>query len=124
MRRISICGILVLMLASGPAHGQTSSTDAATGAESQQGKGDIQAGSGSTRGDVTTGTSGPGDTANPRVAPEPPGFTLVPPSDPFRGPGMLEVRTPTRLRCELIGDDGARRRCEAKAARPNGGGAP
>jgi hypothetical protein len=32
---------------------------------------------------------------------------------------MLEVRTPERLRCELIGDENARRRCEAKAARPH-----
>jgi hypothetical protein len=110
------------MLASGPAHGQTSSTDASTGAESPQGKGAVQAGAGS-RGDVTTGASGPEDTANPRVAPAAPGFPLVPASDPFQGPGMLEVQTPERLRCELIGDERARRRCEVNAVQPKKEGA-
>lgn len=114
MRRLSLCGVLVLMLASGAAHGQSPDTGAATGGKSQEGKGAVQVGAGST-GDVTTGTGGGDETANPVVAPENPEFALVPPSDPFGGPAMLEVHAPERLRCELIGDERARQRCEAKA---------
>jgi hypothetical protein len=117
MKRLSVGCFLVLLLASGLAHAQDTTT-AATGAESPEEAGAVQAGAGS-RGDVTTGSSGGRAAENPVVAPEVPGFALTPVSHPFLGPGMLEVRTPERLRCELIGDENARRRCEAKAARPN-----
>jgi hypothetical protein len=117
MKRVSVCCFLVLLLASGLGYAQDSTT-AATGAKSPKEAGAVQVGAGS-RGDVTTGSSGGPAAENPVVAPEAPGFALVPPSRPFLGPGMLEVRTPERLRCELIGDESARRRCEAKAARPN-----
>jgi hypothetical protein len=117
MTRVSVGCFLVLILASGLAHAQDSTT-AATGAESPEESGVVQVGAGS-NGDVTTGSSGGRAAQNPVVAPDTPGFGLVPPSHPFLGPGMLEVWTPARLRCELIGHDNARRRCEAQAARPN-----
>jgi hypothetical protein len=117
MKCLSIGCFLVLLLASWLAHAQDSTT-AATGAESPEESGAVQVGAGS-RGDVTTGSSGGRAAENPVVAPEAPGFALAPPSHPFLGPGLLEVRTPERLRCELIGHDNARRRCEAKAAWPH-----
>jgi len=117
MTRVSVVCFLVLILTSGLAHAQDSTT-AATGAESPEEAGAVQVGAG-TKGDATTGSSGGRAAENPVVAPEAPGFALAPPSDTFRGPGLLEVRTPERLRCELIGHDNARRRCEAKTARPN-----
>jgi hypothetical protein len=117
MTRVSVGCLLVLLLASGLAHAQDSTT-AATGTESPEEAGVVQVGAGS-RGDVTTGSSGGRAAQNPVVAPEAPGFALTPVSHPFLGPGLLEVRTPERLRCELIGHENARRRCEAKAARPN-----
>ena len=116
MKRLSVGCFLVLLLAAGLAHAQDTPT-AATGAESPEEAGAVQAGAGS-RGDVTTGSSGGRDTQNPVAVPEAPGFALAPVSHPFLGPGLLEVRTPERLRCELIGEENARRRCE-KAARPN-----
>jgi len=118
-----VCSFLILILAVGPGLAQTS-TPAASRAESQEEEGIVQVGA-STRGDVTTGTSGGRGTPNPVVTPEAPGFALTPISHPFRGPGLLEVRMPERLRCELIGDENARRRCEANEAnkaRPNRGG--
>ncbi len=117
MTRVSVCCFLVLLLVPWLAHAQDSTT-AATGAESPEEAGAVQVGAGS-GGDVTTGSSGGRAAENPVVAPEVPGFTLTPVSHPFLGPGMLELQTPERLRCELIGDENARRRCEAKAARPN-----
>jgi hypothetical protein len=117
MKRLSVGCFLVLLLASGLAHAQDSTT-AATGTKSPKEAGAVQVGAGS-RGDVTTGSSGGPAAENPVVAPEVPGFALAPASHPFLGPGLVEVWTPERLRCELIGDENARRRCEAKAARPN-----
>jgi hypothetical protein len=117
MRRILVCGFLVLILIPWLAHAQDATT-AATGTKSPEESGGVQVGAGS-RGDVTTGSSGSQGAENPIVAPEAPGFALAPPSHPFLGPGMLEVRTPERRRCELIGHENARRRCEAQAARPN-----
>jgi hypothetical protein len=122
MKRLSVCCFLVLILAPGLAHAQDS-TPAAARAESQTEEGIVQAGAG-TRDEVTTGTSGGRGTANPIVAPEAPGFALVPPSHPFCGPGMLEVQTPEQLRCDLIGHENARRRCERREARLNRGGHP
>jgi hypothetical protein len=123
MKCWSVCCLLVLILAPGLVLAQTS-TPAASRAESQEEEGIVQVGAG-TRGDVTTGTSGGRGTPNPVVTPEAAGFALTPISHPFRGPGLLEVRTPERLRCELIGDENARRRCEANEAnkaRPDRGG--
>ena len=117
MTRVLVGCFLVLLLASGLAHAQDTTT-AATGTESPEESGVVQVGAGS-RGDVTTGSSGGRAAANPVVAPEAPGFIVAPVSHPFLGPGLLEVRTPEQLRCELIGHDNARRRCEAQAARPN-----
>ena len=117
MKRLSVCCVLVLLLVPWLAHAQDS-TSAATGTKSPKESGTVQAGAGS-RGDVTTGSSGGQAADNPVVTPEAPGFPLVPPSHPFLGPGVLEVRTPERLRCELIDHENARRRCEAKAARPH-----
>ena len=117
MTRVSVCCFLVLVLVPWLAHAQDT-TSAAVGATSPKELGAVQVGAGS-RGDVTTGSSGGRAAENPVVAPEAPGFALPPVSHPFLGPGMLEVRTPERLRCELIGDGNARRRCEAQAARPN-----
>ncbi len=117
MKRLSACCFLVLLLASGLGQAQDSTT-AATGTESPEEFGVVQVGAGS-RGDVTTGSSGGRAAENPVIAPEAPDFALAPPSHPFLGPGVLEVRTPERLRCELIGHDNARRHCEAKAARPH-----
>jgi hypothetical protein len=117
MKRVSVCCFLILLLVSGLAQAQDATT-AATGAKSPEESGAVQVGAGS-RGDVTTGSSGSQGADNPSVAPEAPSFSLAPPSHPFLGPGLLEVRTPERLRCELIGHENARRRCEAQAARPN-----
>ncbi len=117
MKRLSVGCFLVLLLASGLTRAQ-GSTRASTGIKSPKEAGAVQVGAGS-RGDVTTGSSGGPAAENAVVAPEAPGFALAPPSHPFLGPGMLEVRTPKRLRCELIGQENARRRCEAQAARPN-----
>ena len=115
-----VCSFLILILAVGPGLAQTS-TPAASRAESQEEEGIVQVGA-NTRGDVTTGTSGGRGTPNPTVAPDVPGFALAPLSHPFRGPGLLEVRTPERLRCEVIGDENARRHCEIKNAQLNRGG--
>jgi hypothetical protein len=117
MKRVLVCCFLMLILVPWPGHAQDATT-AATGTESPEELGVVQVGAGS-RGDVTTGSSGGRAAQNPVVAPEAPGFALAPVSDPFLGPGPLEVRTPERRRCELIGEENARRRCEAKAARPN-----
>jgi hypothetical protein len=117
MKRVSVGCFLVLLLASGLGYAQDSTT-AATGTESPEESGVVQVGAGS-RGDVTTGSSGGRAAENPVVAPEASGFALAPVSHPFLGPGLLEVRTPERLRCELIGEENARRRCETKNARPN-----
>lgn len=120
MKCWSVCCFLILILAVGPVLAQTS-TPAASRAESQEEEGIVQVGAG-TRGDVTTGTSGGRGTPNPIVAPDAPDFALAPLSHPFRGPGLLEVRTPERLRCELIGEENARRRCEIQNAHLNSGG--
>lgn len=117
MKRVSVCCFLMFILVPWLAHAQDS-TSAATGTESPEESGVVQVGAGS-RGDVTTGSSGGRAAENPVVAPEAPGFAIAPVPRPFLGPGLLEVRTPERLRCDLIGEENARRRCEAKAARPN-----
>jgi hypothetical protein len=119
MERVTVGCFLVLLLASGLTHAQDTPA-AATGTESPQESGVVQAGAGS-RGDVTTGSSGGRAAENPVVAPEAPGFDLTPASHPFLGPGRLEVRAPERLRCELIAHDNARQRCEATKAQSNRG---
>jgi hypothetical protein len=116
MKHVSVGSVLLLLLAAGLGHTQDTPT-AATGPEREE-SGVVQVGAGS-RGDVTTGSSGGPASQSPVVAPEPPGFPLAPIAHPFLGPGTLEVRTPEQLRCELIGHENARRRCEAKAARPD-----
>ena len=117
MKYWSVCCLLVLIVAPGLVLAQTSAP-ATSRAESQEEEGIVQVGA-NTRGDVTTGTSGGRGTPNPTVAPDVPGFALAPLSHPFRGPGLLEVRTPERLRCEVIGDENARRYCEIKNAQLN-----
>ena len=119
MKRLSIGCFLVLLLASGLAYAQDTPA-AATGTESPVEAGVVQVGAGSL-GDVTTGSSGGRAAENPAVTPEAPGFDLTPASHPFLVPGMIEVRTPERLRCELIGHDNARQRCEATKAQSNRG---
>jgi hypothetical protein len=113
MKHVSVGSVLLLLLAANLGHTQDTPT-AASGPEREE-SGVVQVGAGS-RGDVTTGSSGGQASQSPVVAPEPPGFSLTPVWHPFLGPGMLEVRTPAQLRCELIGEENAHRRCAAKAA--------
>jgi hypothetical protein len=99
----------------------TPTTAAQTGRTQQSAT--VQVGAGS-KGDVTPGASGPrteGDDVE-KVEPLEAGFRIRPPSDPFLGPMQLPIRPPDRLRCDLIQDAAAQRRCESRAAsRPNGG---
>lgn len=107
--------VVLALLLSLPVAG--SAQDAGTlssGAESSQGVGEVQIGAGST-GAVTTGASGPSHAANPAIDSLPPEFDIRPPSDPFLGPGQLPINAPDRLRCDQIGAEKARARCEGKA---------
>lgn len=89
-------------------------TTTSAGAESPTEAGSVEIGAGSTAA-VTTGSSGPESAANPRLAPLPAPFDIVPPRHPFLGPGMLPIAAPALRRCDLVADAAARRRCEAPA---------
>jgi putative membrane protein len=113
---------LLLSVLAAPASvlAQGTQPGAAQGGEPQQG-GTVQAGAG-TKGDVTPGASGPqseGDLAG--IEPAEAGFRIRPPSDPFHGPGQLPIQRPDRLRCDVIQDAAAKRQCESRASRPQGG---
>lgn len=119
-RLVGLCCLLSALAAPASVLAQGTQPGAAQGGGPQQG-GTVQAGAG-TKGDVTPGASGPqtrDDT--PRIEPAEAGFRTRPPSDPFQGPGQLPIQRPDRLRCEEIQDAAARRTCESRASRPQGG---
>ena len=107
-----------------PAFGWAQGNDATTAAsqsESPAERGEVQIGAGSTAA-VTTGSSGPSKSSNPSLPGGTAPFSITPPQDSFHGPGMLPVREPAQLRCDLIEDGNARKRCAAQAARNAQGG--
>ena len=54
------------------------------------------------------------------IQPLPVTFPIRPPADPLYGPAMLPIALP-QMRCELIGDAAARRRCQASVQRRHPG---
>jgi hypothetical protein len=80
----------------------------------------VQAGAGS-KGDVTTGSSGPSSGGSEKVTPLATTFEIRPASHPLFGPEPLALQEPRQLRCEVIGHAAARQRCEARATRLKGG---
>lgn len=104
---------VVLSLAvstSAVAQGNESSSTASQAEGPQQGDA-VEIGAGSTAA-VTTGSSGPDSSSNPTVPPVAGSFSIRPPQDEFAGPGMLPIRAPQKLRCDLIDEANARQRCQ------------
>lgn len=119
-RFIGLWCLLPVLAAPGPVLAQGSRTGTSQSGQPEQG-GTVQAGAG-TKGDVTPGASGPQTEGAPAgIEPAETGFRIRPPSDPFHGPGQLPIQRPGRLRCDQIQDAAARRSCESRASRPNGG---
>lgn len=113
MRTVLPLVLVTLLAATGPASAQTAEGSQSQG--TQQGD-SVQAGAG-TKGDVTPGSSGPHlEEAGQAFHSLPATFPIKPPADPFYGPAMLPV-VPRQMRCEVIGDPAARRRCEGNAQR-------
>jgi len=121
LARSSLFFLIAIGTTFSPAFAQGVDT-ATTGAQSQgaQQSGAVQVGAGS-KGDVTPGASGPQSRGGEGLAPAPVTFDIKPPSDPFYGPRQLPFGPPRQLRCAVIGDAGARRTCESKAAHLTGG---
>ena len=117
MRFIPAAALLAIAGFAQPAVAQGPDT-ATTGAHSEgrQQNGAVQAGAGS-KGDVTTGSSGPENGGSDPVQPLDPGFDIRPSAHPFLGPVALEIRRRGPLRCDLIADDAPRKRCEASQAK-------
>lgn len=104
---------LVLLPAGAAAQGNTT-TGTGSASESRPGAGAVQIGAGSTAA-VTTGSSGPESDSNPAREPRPPAFRIRPQGRSLFGPAALETQAPQALRCGVISDDAARRRCETRA---------
>jgi hypothetical protein len=113
--------IVMVGLLSGPvwAQGNESTTSGAQ-SESAAERGEVQIGAGSTAA-VTTGSSGPSGAKNPTVPGSAAPFDIIPPQDAFLGPGMLPIGPPKALRCDLIADANAQRRCRTVTQGPAGG---
>lgn len=112
--------VLIALPTVGWAQGNEATTAAAQ-SESPAERGEVQIGAGSTAA-VTTGSSGPSKSSNPALPGNAAPFSITPPQDSFHGPGMLPLHAPAQLRCDLIEDGNARKRCTAQAARPVQGG--
>ena len=92
--------------------------EATTSSEDTQSGDAVQIGAGSTSA-VTTGSSaesGPDDKTVPPLAPA---VQIAPPRDSFLGAGMLAIQPPDRLRCDVIADANARKRCTSGDGRNN-----
>jgi hypothetical protein len=121
MRARHLMLIIVTILFSGPARSQ--GNDATTpGAQSESAaeRGEVQIGAGSTAA-VTTGSSGPSGAKNPTVPGGAAPFDITPQQDAFLGPRMLPITPPKALRCDLIADANAQRRCRGVTRETAGG---
>jgi putative membrane protein len=119
-RLVGLWFLLSVLAAPASVLAQDSQTGPAQSGEPEQG-GTVQVGAG-TKGDVTAGASGPQTEGDPAgIEPAEVGFRIRPPSDPFHGPGQLPIQRPGQLRCDQIQDAAAKRLCESRASRPNGG---
>ena len=119
-RLVGFWFLLAVLAAPGSVLAQDMATSPPLGGRPEQG-GTVLAGAG-TKDDVTPGASGQrteGDEAG--IQPAEAGFPIRPPSDSFLGPGQLPIQRPGRLRCDLIQDAAAKRLCESRASRPQGG---